>query len=159
MPRTSVNVGLLVLRIGAGFALASHGYPKLFGGEGKKAPDSMNRLYGKNFQPAVERGGPDKFAETLERMGIPNPKTAAYLAGLAEFGGGVALALGFATKFITTAILVNMGVAIRKVHWSNGFSGQGGYELASLFATVAATIWMTGPGKISLDWLLRHKGA
>ncbi len=148
-----------MLRVGAGAALAAHGYPKLFGGEGKKAPNVVNRLYGKNFPAAVERGGPDNFSKNLERLKIPYPKTAAYLAGWAEFGGGIALIFGLATKFITTAILINMAVAIRKAHWENGFFGQGGYELAGLFAAVAGTIWMTGPGKISLDWFLRHKSA
>jgi putative oxidoreductase len=157
MSKSHVNGGLLLLRVGAGLALAAHGYPKLFGGEGKKAPDVVNRLYGKNFPGAVERGGPENFSKGLERMGIPNPKTAAYLSALAEFGGGVALVLGLATRFITTAILINMAVAIRKAHWENGFFGQGGFELAGLFATVAATLWMTGPGKFSLDRLLNHK--
>ncbi len=156
MGRTMVNLGLLALRAGTGVALASHGYPKLFGGEGKQAPDLMNRLYGKNFPAAVERGGPENFSKALDRMGIPNPKTAAYLAGLAEFGGGVALILGCFTRFITTAILINMWVAIRKAHWENGLVGQGGFELAALFATVAASIWMAGPGKFSIDGLLRR---
>lgn len=159
MSKSYVNAGLLVLRVGAGVALVAHGYPKLFGGNGKKAPDILNRLYGKNFPAAVERGGPENFSTALERLQVPFPRTAAYLAGWAEFGGGVALILGLATKLVTTAILINMSVAIRKAHWENGFFGQGGYELASLFAVVAGAIWMTGPGKISLDWLLRHKSA
>ncbi len=154
-----VDVGLLLLRAGAGLALAAHGYPKLFGGEGKKAPDLVNSMYGKNFHAAVERGGPENFSKSLERLEIPSPKAAAYLAGLAEFGGGVALVLGLATRFVTTAIVINMAVAIRKAHWENGFFGQGGYELAALFGTIAGAIWMAGPGKISLDGLIGRKSA
>lgn len=156
MGKSMVNAGLLVLRAGTGIALAAHGYPKLFGGEGKQAPALMNRLYGKNFPAAVERGGVDNFTKTLERLEIPSPKTAAYLAALAEFGGGVALILGIFTRFVTTTILINMYVAIRKVHWENGLVGQGGFEMAALFATVAASIWMAGPGKYSLDALWRR---
>lgn len=153
------SIGMLLLRVGAGMALAAHGYPKLFGGEGKKAPDFASRIYGKNFQPAVERSGPASFSQTLERIGIPSPRAVSYLVGATEFGGGVALALGLATRFIATAVFINMFVAIRKVHWKNGMYGQGGYELAGLFAIIAAAIGMTGPGKISLDWLLRRESA
>lgn len=159
MFKPQYSMGVLLLRLGAGVALASHGYPKLFGGEDKKAPDILNRVYGKNFQPAVERGGPANFSQTLKRIEVPSPEAVSYLVGVTEFGGGVALAVGLATRFIATAIFINMLVAIRKVHWKNGMYGQGGYELAGLFATVAATIWMTGPGKFSLDWLLRRKSA
>ena len=148
-----MSLGLLVLRVGAGLALATHGYPKLFGGEGKQAPGWLVKAVGKNLPAAVERGGPANFSKGLERMQVPMPQVAAYLAALTEFGGGLALALGFATRFITPAIVFNMGVAIRKAHWQTGFTGQGGYELASVFAVIASALCLTGPGRYSLDHL------
>ena len=84
------------------------------------------------------------------------PQLAAYAAGIAEFGGGLALALGFLTRLAAPAVLFNMLTAIRKVHWSNGFTGQGGFEMPSLFALIAATLALTGPGRYSLDALMRR---
>ncbi|HEX7101785.1 MAG TPA: DoxX family protein [Nitrolancea sp.] len=156
MSKSYLNAGLLLLRAGIGVALVSHGYPKLFGGEGKQAHPALTKLYGKNFQASVERSGPAAFAKGLERMEIPMPELAAYASGAAEFGGGLALALGLLTRLTAPVVLVNMLVAIRKAHWANGFSGQGGFEMPSLFAIIAATLALTGPGKYSLDGLLNR---
>jgi len=156
MAKSHVNAGLLLLRVGVGAALVSHGYPKLFGGEGKQAPAALNKVYGKNFSAAVELSGPAAFAKGLEQMEIPLPELAAYASGAAEFGGGVALALGLATPIVAPAIIFNMFVAIRKAHWANGFSGQGGFELPSLFAFIAGALMLTGPGRYSLDYLFRR---
>lgn len=143
--------GLLLLRLGVGGSLMTHGYPKLFGGPGKTPPVALARIMGSNFPATVERGGLEAFSSGLERMDIPLPRQAALMAGLAEFGGGIALALGFKTRLVAPAVLFNMLVAIRKAHWKTGFHGQGGYEMAFLFAVAAATIALTGPGAYSLD--------
>jgi putative oxidoreductase len=157
MSKSYLNAGLLLLRVGTGVALVSHGYPKLFGGEGKQAHPMLTKLYGKNFQASVERSGPAAFAQGLERMEVPLPQLAAYASGAAEFGGGLALALGFLTRLAAPAVLFNMITAIRKAHWANGFSGQGGFEMPSLFAIIVATLALTGPGKYSVDALMRRK--
>lgn len=159
MSSKRLSYGLLFLRVGTGLALATHGYPKLFGGEGKQAPQWLTRVMGKNYPGAVERGGPEKFSQGLERMEIPFPRAAAYLSGLTEFAGGLALSLGLGTRLITPAIIFNMAVAARKAHWQTGFSGPGGYELAALFAVAAGALWLTGPGEYSVDHLLRHQPA
>lgn len=156
MSKSYLNAGLLVLRVGGGVALISHGYPKLFGGEGKQAHPLLSKLYGQNFQASVERSGPAAFAKGLEQMEVPKPELAAYASGAAEFGGGLALALGFLTWLAAPVVLFNMLTAIRKVHWANGFSGQGGFEMPGLFAIIAATLTLTGPGKYSLDALLKR---
>ncbi len=145
------DAGLLLLRLGVGAALVSHGYPKLFGGPGKTPPAALTRAMGTNFPATVERGGITAFSGGLEKMGIPLPQQAALAAGLTEFGGGLALALGFKTRLIAPAVLFNMLVAIRKAHWKTGFHGQGGYEMAFLFAIAAATLALAGPGAYSLD--------
>jgi putative oxidoreductase len=156
MGSKELHYGLLLLRVGTGVALATHGYPKLFGGEGKQPPRFIARVLGKNFPEAFERGGIASFSQVLEQLGTPSPKIAAYLAGLTEFSGGVALALGVATRLVTPAIIFNMGVATRKVHWQTGFYGPGGFELPSLYAVIAAALWFTGPGKYSVDHLIQR---
>jgi putative oxidoreductase len=145
------DVGLLLLRLGVGAGLMTHGYPKLFGGPGKTPHPALTKLVGGNFPASVERGGIAAFRGGLERMGVPLPQQAALAAAMTEFGGGLALALGLKTRLVAPVVLFNMLVAIRKAHWKAGFHGQGGYEMAFLFSLAAATLALTGPGAYSLD--------
>jgi putative oxidoreductase len=147
------SVALLLLRLVAGGTLMAHGYPKLFGGPGRKPPEQMTKVLGSNFPAAVEKSGPEAFARSLERMDIPQPQLAAYLSGLAEFGGGLLLALGAFPRLTSAVVTVNMAVAIRKAHWKVGFYGQGGFEFALLLGTAAATTGLAGPGALSVHGL------
>ena len=133
--------------------LAAHGYPKLFGGPGKEPHPLLAKAMGPNYPAAVERSGPG-FAVALEKMGVPNPKTAATASGLAEVGGGLALAAGLFTRPAALAVAVNMGVASYKAHWKSGFYGQGGFEFPLLLGTVALSLCLTGPGRLSVDHLM-----
>jgi putative oxidoreductase len=147
------DLGLFLLRLVAGVTLATHGYPKLFGGPGKQPHPLLAKTMGSNYPAAVERSGPG-FAAGLEKMGVPYPKTAAQVSGLTELGGGLALAAGLLTRPIGLAAAFNMGVAVWKAHWKNGFYGQGGFEFPLLLGTAALTLSLTGPGSISIDALI-----
>jgi putative oxidoreductase len=149
---------LFLLRIVAGLTLAAHGYPKLFGGPGKRPPTWLAQAMGPNYPAAVERSGPG-FAAGLERMGVPFPKAAATVSGVAELGGGLALAAGILTRPVAVAVAFNMGVAAYKAHWKTGFYGQGGYEFALLLGTAALSLGLTGPGRISIDQVMSSKGS
>jgi putative oxidoreductase len=148
-----LNLGLLLLRLVAGVTLAAHGYPKLFGGPGKRPHPLLASSMGPNYPAAVERSGPG-FVAGLEKMGVPYPQLAAKASGLTELGGGLALAAGFLTRPVAVATAFNMGVAVWKAHWKNGFYGQGGYEFALLLGTVALSLGLMGPGTISVDRLV-----
>jgi len=150
------DLGLLLLRIVAGLTLAAHGYPKLFGGPGKRPPDLLARAMGSNYPAAVERSGPG-FAAGLEKMGVPYPKVAATVSGVTELGGGLALAAGILTRPVAVAVAFNMGVAAYKAHWKTGFYGQGGYEFALLLGTAALSLGLMGPGRLSIDHLVSGK--
>ena len=147
------DLGLLALRLGVGVTLMAHGYPKLFGGPGKAAPPEAVRLLGANFPEAVEQGGIDNFAAALERMGVTSPRAAAVASGVAEFGGGLALALGYHTTLAGAVAAANMGVAARKAHWAHGFYGQGGWEFPAMLGLGAGVLALAGPGALSLDQL------
>jgi len=148
------DLGLLILRITAGVVLVAHGYPKLFGGPGKRPHPLLASTMGPNYPAAVERGGPG-FVAALEKMGVPYPQAAAKASGLAEFVGGLALAAGFLTRPVALATAFNMGVAVYKGHWKNGFYGQGGFEFPLLLGASALAVGLTGPGAISIDAIVR----
>ncbi|HEX5141028.1 MAG TPA: DoxX family protein [Dehalococcoidia bacterium] len=145
------DLGLLVLRISTGLTMAAHGYPKLFGGPEREPPERLKRALGPEFPEAVRQGGPSSFAQTLEKLEVPSPMTAAYASGLAEFGGGLGLIFGFKTRLAALAILINLTVAIRKVHWDAGFFGQGGFEHPGVLWSSALALFLMGPGRISID--------
>ena len=96
------DLGLLLLRIVAGITLTAHGYPKLFGGPGKRPHAVLVRTMGPNYPAALERSGPG-FVAGLQRMGVPYPEIAAKASGLTEFAGGLALAAGLLTRPVSFA--------------------------------------------------------
>jgi len=53
-------------------------------------------------------------------------------------------------------MLIDMSVAISKIHWHNGFKGQGGYEFPLSVATIAFALIFFGAGPIALDALRRR---
>jgi putative oxidoreductase len=130
------DLGLLLLRLGTGGVLAAHGAQKLlgwFGGDG------------------IEGTG-----QAMESMGYVPGKVNATLAGAAEAGGGLLLALGLATPAAGAAAAGAMAGAAA-VHAPNGFFAQeGGYEYAASLGLTAAGLAVTGPGRLSLDAALGH---
>ena len=54
-----------------------------------------------------------------------------------EFFGGIAIVLGLFTRFFATAFIIEMAVAVWKVHFKNGLMGNGGYEFPLAMATSA----------------------
>jgi len=79
------------------------------------------------------------------------------LAAVAEFGGGIALILGFLTRLAALGIASVMVVAIGVVHLPKGhaFVSLDGptWELAAVYLACAVLFLILGPGKISLDAL------
>ena len=147
------DLGLLLLRCVVGAIFVIHGYPKIFGGPGKtdKVHPKVRQHLGPGFDAAMERGSIASFRGNVEGMGFPAPGVMAWVAALAEFGGGILLILGWLTRPAALVISGNMVVAVTRVHWKNGLVGQGGYEFPlSLLAALGALL-LTGPGAISID--------
>src|SRR5207253_30229 len=131
----SVDLGILLIRVLFGVAIAAHGAQKVFGwfgGYGLKATGGFFETLG--FRPGVG------FAAA---------------AGLSEVGGGILLTLGLFTPFGAAAVLAAMIVAIVSVHLKNGFFAMSnGIELPFLYAASALGLAFSGAGAFSLDALL-----
>ena len=106
-----MDVGLLVLRVFTGLAIAGHGTQKLFGWFGGY--------------------GLDGTAAWLGSLGLAPARLWTLLAALGETGGGVLLALGLLTPLAVLPIMAAMAMAIGLAHWSKGFwQRDGGYQYA-----------------------------
>ncbi|SBT93589.1 putative oxidoreductase [Streptomyces sp. DI166] len=130
------DLGLLLLRLGAGGVLAAHGAQKLLGWFGG--------------------GGIEGTGQFMESVGYSPGQANARMAGLAEAGGGTLLALGLATPAAGAAAAGAMAGAAA-VHAPNGFfNAEGGYEYAATLGLAATGLAITGPGRLSLDHALGH---
>jgi putative oxidoreductase len=90
----------------------------------------------------------------LESLGFRPGCTQALVAGLAEFGGGLLLALGLATPVAAALILSVMVTALVSVHLPKGFFiTSGGLEYVLVIGAAALAIAFAGPGVYSVDWV------
>ena len=98
------------------------------------------------------------IAEWFTNIGIPAPTLNAYLATYTEFLGAIFLALGLATRFISIPLIITMLVAIKTVHWGNGFNASdNGYEIPLYYMAMLMMLFFAGPGRASMDYLIRKK--
>ena len=120
--------GLLALRIVLGIIMIGHGYPKVF-------------------------GGLSEHVHHVSNLGLPG--WLAYCSAAAEFLGGILVLIGLLTRVAALTILINMSVAIWKVHWKNGLLGNGGYQFPLSLAAIAFALILLGAGPIALDSIRR----
>jgi len=97
-------------------------------------------------------GGFHHHMEFVGSLGLPS--WMAYLSAGTEFFGGIGLVLGLFTRFFSVAIVIEMGIAIWKVHFKNGLMGPTGYEFPLAVGTIALALACLGGG----PWGLRFGG-
>jgi putative oxidoreductase len=125
-----ISVALLLLRLASALAFLYHGSGILFG--------------------AFDGPGPQQFAASHQW-----PLILAYLVGLAQVGGGLAVLTGILFRIGAVCIIAVMLGAIFVVHLPHGFNvATGGAEYALTQLLLAMAFLLTGPGAYSLGSLL-----
>jgi len=118
----SADVALLILRIGAGALMLTHGFPKLM------------RILDGNFS----------FGDPI---GI-GPVASLILVTFAEFLCSLFVMAGLFTRASLIPLMIAMAVAAFIAHAGDPFGDK---ELPLFFLISFATLFLTGPGKYSLD--------
>lgn len=98
----------------------------------------------------------NSVADWFGSIGIFAPKLNAYLAASTEMAGVFMLALGLGTRIISIPLIITMLVAIKTVHWANGFSSaDNGYEIPLYYMLMLIVTLTFGAGKISVDHFIK----
>ena len=84
-------------------------------------------------------------------LGIPGAAFWGVVIPLLELCGGIAILLGFLTRYAALALAVNMIVAIFTVHLKAGFFLPKGYAYTLLLLGGCLALLFGGPGPASLD--------
>jgi len=145
------DIALLILRL-SGFGLAfAHGWQKV----------SM-----------LTSGNEGPFLAALEGLGFPMPLVFAWAATLAEFVGGLCIALGIGTRIAACFSAFTMFVAAFFRHrlalhfftWLGAMSppedvvqSWGNPERAALYLLIFLSLILMGGGKLSLDRLVKRR--
>ena len=131
-PRTAPYAAL-VLRLALGLMFIAHGLLKLL-----------------VFTPAGTVG-------YFESLGLPG--LFAYATLVAELGGGLALLLGIASRWVALALIPLLAGTVVLVHGANGWlfaNPGGGWEYPMFLIAAAATQALLGDGAYALRWPSRR---
>ena len=119
-----------LIRFIAGAMMIPHGYAKVFGG--------------------IE--GTTKF---FSSVGLEPALILAWYVGLLELVGGICVALGLLTRFMSAQLIGLLAVATFYIHLPSGFIWvKGGFEYPLFWMVVMVAITIKGGEKLSLDNLM-----
>lgn len=124
-----IDVVLLIVRLFVGFAMLSHGFPKL------------QMLFG---------GGEIKFFDFL---GL-GPKISLILTVFAEFVCSIFIILGLFTRIAAGFLIFTMIIASFVVHGGDTFDKR---EMAFLYLSIYMMIASFGAGKLSVDYRIEKR--
>jgi putative oxidoreductase len=127
----TADAGLATLRVVAGLLLA------LLHGIGKVPPQ-------------------EGLIGWIGGMGFPAPIVFAWLAGVAEFLGGLLIAIGLLTRPAAAFVFIHFVIVVFVAHAGDPIGDR---ELAILFGAIALAFALTGPGRFSIDALIGRRAA
>ena len=123
------DIGLLIMRLGTGSMILTHGLAKLM------------RFFGDE---------PIKF---MDFLGL-GPVISLSLAVFAEFFCAILIMIGFKTRLATIPLMITMLTAALVAHAADPFGRK---ELPLLYFIVFLSILIFGAGKFSIDGLTNSK--
>jgi putative oxidoreductase len=135
---SALDVAMLALRIALAWIFIYYGAAKLFGAFPGPGPHGVHQTALFMSETAHLRPG------TLF----------AVMGGVVEFGGGVAMALGFLTRLAGLALFGDMVLAMITVTWVTGLNSTAvppGYQLNLALAAMALAAALIGAGRFSAD--------
>jgi putative oxidoreductase len=136
----SADFGILLLRLGTGLGMIClHGWAKW---ENRKWLDTAD--FKTRWPDLFEKA---KWPDTLQ---INTQVTGWYLLVFAEIVCAVLIAAGFLTRLSSLMLGFGMGVAFFVSHGGR-LTGDKNGEMAALYGLACLTIFLTGPGKFSID--------
>jgi putative oxidoreductase len=124
-------LALLVMRLALSAVMVAHGYQNLF-----------RHLH--------------EHVRFVASLGIP--AWLGYVSSFAEFAGGLLVLVGLFTRAAAFALCIDLIVAIWKVNWHNGLTGDHGYEFPLALATLAFALIFLGGGPIAMDHVFHGGG-
>ena len=126
------RLAVLILRLFLGFVFVMHGSQKLLG--------------------AFGGSGITGLAGMLAKYGLEPSLLWAWVVAITEFVGGICIFFGFLTRFWAAGLVIDMTVAVLKVHMPNGFFwGKAGIEFPLTLGVMALMLLLTGSGPLSVD--------
>ena len=127
MPTLAAEIGTTALRVFAGLSLAlAHGIGK--------------------FPPS------QKFIQSVESLGFPQPPVFAWAAAISELVGGILLAAGLVTRVSAALIVGTMTTAAFLQHARDPYRVK---ELALAYFFIGVMFMLKGAGRFSVDSYLR----
>ena len=124
--QSAFNIAMLVLRVGAGAMCMSHGYSKLVQFSSMKT----------------------KF---MNFMGLGSTLSLS-LVVFSEFFCAIFVIIGLFSRLFVIPLIISMSVALFVAHNGDIF---GAGEKAGLYLTCFITLLLCGPGKASIDGMMR----
>ena len=132
----AIDLALAVTRVVIGVVFIAHGWQKL----------------GQNGIAATQ--------QAFAGMGAPVPDVSAIVAAVIELVGGVLLVAGLLTPLAGILLALNMLGAYLIVHVGKPvFVSDGGWELVGALGVASLVLAFTGPGRFSVDALVRRRPA
>lgn len=125
---SSVDLALLIARVGIGALMLVHGISKI---------------------PMLDQS-PIQF---YDFMGVGD-ELSLYLALFAEIGCSIFVILGCATRLVVIPLIITMLVAVFVIHAADPFVKQ---EMGLHYLLIYVMLFLTGAGRYSIDYLISKR--